>query len=277
MRKPIRVYYFTKTVHGLENIRRRRLKIARISELNDPFELLQVASRNPKTRGKYQYVKRGLNEYMGLLCFSESWHNPVQWSHYAESHRGVCLGFDVAPTAGMKKVRYIADRIPPKLMAMKAEGPEAAAHMLDLLTLKFDHWQYEQEHRLFVGIGDKHDEHGLFFYDFDAAVRLREVIVGALSEISAEQVAEALGNLAPKVVVRKGRLAFKTFEVVSQRNQDLWRPSRRRIGLREPTLEALVDRALQRKDFSMPRELIEPHKGAKRFARHKSGKFTTSD
>jgi hypothetical protein len=40
----MRVYHFTKAVHGLEAIRRRRLKIARISELNDPFEFLQVAA-----------------------------------------------------------------------------------------------------------------------------------------------------------------------------------------------------------------------------------------
>lgn len=146
----MRVYHFTKAGHGLEAIRRRRLKIARISELNDPFEFLQVASRDPKTRARYQYVKRGLSECMGLLCFSENWSNPVQWSHYADSHRGICLGFDIAPSAEMRKVRYVRNRIPPNLRAMKAMGSEAVAHMLDLLTIKFKHWQYEQEHRLFV-------------------------------------------------------------------------------------------------------------------------------
>ena len=87
----MRVYHFINAKFGLQAIRRRRLKIARISELNDPFEFLQVASKNPKTRARYQYVKRALSEYMGLLCFSENWRNPVQWSHYAESHRGICL------------------------------------------------------------------------------------------------------------------------------------------------------------------------------------------
>jgi hypothetical protein len=86
---------------GLQAIRRQRLKIARITELNDPFEFLQVASANPKTRARYQYVKRALSAYMGLLCFSESWRNPVQWSHYAQSHKGVCLGFDIAPSTGI--------------------------------------------------------------------------------------------------------------------------------------------------------------------------------
>ena len=151
----MRVYHFTKAVHGLEAIRRRRLKLARISELNDPFEFLQVALRSPKTRARYQYVKRALSEYMGLLCFSENWRNPVQWSHYAESHRGICLGFDVAPSAEMRKVRYVENRISPNLRAMKAEGDAAVNHMLELLTLKFKHWEYEQEHRLFVRLNEK--------------------------------------------------------------------------------------------------------------------------
>ena len=130
----MRVYHFTKAVYGLEAIRRRRLKIARISELNDPFEFLQVASRNPKTRARYQYVKRALSEYMGLLCFSENWSNPVQWSHYANSHCGICLGFDVVSSAEMQKVRYVKNRIRPNLRAMKAMGDAAVAHMLDHLT-----------------------------------------------------------------------------------------------------------------------------------------------
>lgn len=162
----MRVYHFTKAAHGLDAIRRRRLKIARISELNDPFEFLQVASTNPKTRGRYQYVKRALSEYMGLLCFSANWSNPVQWSHYAESHRGICLGFDVSSSADIRKVRYVKNRIPSNLRAMKVMGPDAVARMLDLLTVKFDHWSYEQEHRLFVRLDDREDETGLYFFDF---------------------------------------------------------------------------------------------------------------
>jgi hypothetical protein len=255
----MRVYHFTKAVHGLEAIRRRRLKIARISELNDPFEFLQVASRDPKTRGRYQYLKRSLSEYMGLLCFSENWRNPVQWSHYAESHQGICLGFDVAPSAEMRKVRYVPSRISPNVRAMRTMGPEAVAHMLDLLTLKFEHWQYEQEHRLFVRLEDKEEKTGLYFFEFGASpqLKLRQIIVGAQSKISSEDVAEALGDLAPNVAACKARLAFRTFEVVKQRNQDLWRPSRRRIGLRQPTLEALIDLALQREDFAAARKLVE--------------------
>jgi hypothetical protein len=258
----MRVYHFLNSKYGPEAITRRRLKLARISELNDPFEFLQVSSRNPRTRARYQYLKRALSEYMGLLCFSANWRNPVQWGHYAESHRGVCLGFEISPAAGLVKVRYVKKRIAPKLRVMRKMGPSAVEHMLDLLATKFEHWRYEQEHRLFVQLADKDEESGLYFYDFGNSehVKLREVIVGAQSQITVEQVATALGGLAPDVTAHKARLAFRTFEVVKRRDQDSWRPSRHRVGLREPSFEALVDRALQEEDFSALRGRAEIRK-----------------
>jgi hypothetical protein len=118
----MRVYHFMKGVYGLDAIRHRRLKIARIVELNDPFEFLQVASVNPRTRARYQYVKRALSEYMGLLCFSENWSSPVQWGHYADSHRGICLGFDVGKSAEMKEIRYVKSRIAPESTRYEVDG-----------------------------------------------------------------------------------------------------------------------------------------------------------
>lgn len=243
----MRLYHFMNAKYGLQAIRRQRLKIARINELNDPFEFLQVTSRNPKTRARYQYVKRALAEYMGLLCFSEGWRNPVQWSHYAQKHQGVCLGFDIAPSTGVRKVQYVKDRILPNLKAMRKDGPDAVAHMLELLTIKFEHWHYEQEHRLFVELKDKDPKSGLYFFDFKSHPDfiLREIIVGANSEISPEQVSRALGRRTGDVKAHKARLAFRTFEVVEQRRQDLWRPSRKRVGLREPSFEALAEKALR--------------------------------
>jgi hypothetical protein len=35
----MRVYYFVPANYGLENIIKQRVKIARLNELNDPFEL----------------------------------------------------------------------------------------------------------------------------------------------------------------------------------------------------------------------------------------------
>jgi hypothetical protein len=100
------------------------LKLALIDSLNDPFEFLGVASRDSNVRRQYRFLKDGFARYMGLLCFSENWRNPVQWSHYAERHRGICLGFDVSPTVELRKVVYVDERLKPSRSAMSRWWPE---------------------------------------------------------------------------------------------------------------------------------------------------------
>jgi hypothetical protein len=64
----MRIYHFLKAEHGLDDIRQRRLKLAMIDRLNDPFEFLGVASKDSKVRRQYRSLKDGLAKYMGLHC-----------------------------------------------------------------------------------------------------------------------------------------------------------------------------------------------------------------
>jgi hypothetical protein len=215
----MRLYHFLNAEYGLLNIRHRRLKIGRINVLNDPFEFLGVATKSASLRRRYQRLKDGLDNYMGLVCFSANWNNPVQWGHYADRHRGVCLGFEVSAQA--HKVTYVSERLPARPSAMKSEGPRAEAHVTEILTTKFEHWSYENEYRLFPQLKDQ-DPSGHYFIDFDDQVALREVIVGHRSTISRNDILQALGSLQPQVTSYKARLAFRSFNVVRQRNDRLW-------------------------------------------------------
>jgi len=89
----MRVYHFINRKYGLQALRRKRLKVSLIDQLNDPFELLGIASHNPDERQAFADVKTGLARYSGILCFSSKWSNPVQWSHYGDRHKGLCLVF----------------------------------------------------------------------------------------------------------------------------------------------------------------------------------------
>jgi hypothetical protein len=217
----MRVYHFTKACFGLESLQRKRLKIATIQELNDPFELLCVASKDREIRANYEKLKQGLADYMGFLCFSKSWSNPVQWSHYAEQHRGLCLGFDVPPTADLKKVRYVRRRLKPNLDAMESDGPAAEAHIKDVIATKFSHWRYEQEYRLFIRLDERDEATGFYFFEFGDVLQLREVIVGANSNISRDELAPYL-TAYQDVKAVKARLAFRSFRVVTQRSVNQW-------------------------------------------------------
>lgn len=84
----VRLYHFLPAVHALDDIRKRRIKIAEIDQLNDPFELWCVAQDNRELRERLRDYKRTMDDRYGMPCFCRSWSNPLLWSHYAEKHRG---------------------------------------------------------------------------------------------------------------------------------------------------------------------------------------------
>lgn len=210
----MRVFHFRNAKNGLKSLKEKRLKIARIIELNDPFEFLGADLSNPEFRKAMNMAKKQISKTTGILCFSRNWRNPVQWSHYAEKHKGICMGFEI-PKRLLARVDYVDERLPYRnVIDMEL--------MKKFLTTKFSHWSYEEEYRLFISLDKNKDENGLYFSDFSNDTRLKQVIVGVRSSLSRKQVSEALGNLRHDVEVFKARPAFKSFEVVRNKNEKLW-------------------------------------------------------
>lgn len=217
----MRVYHFVDAKYGLQNLQRRRLKISQIDRLNDPFELIGIASKDRSIRAAFERTKAELASKRGMLCFSQAWNNPVQWNHYADRHRGLCLGFEV-PRVYLARVSYTEKRLVPD-KALKGTYAEREAFMLQVLTTKFIHWQYEKEWRCFVGLDEDEREEstGPYFRSFSEKLALREVIIGACSNVSRREVREALGGIGSGVSLTNARLAFQTFSVVTQLNEKL--------------------------------------------------------
>jgi hypothetical protein len=208
----MRLFYFVNEEYGLKDIRERRIKIARIAQLNDPFEFLGADLSDRDRRASLSRTKVALSEKHGLLCFAKSWHNPVQWTHYADNHRGLCLGFDI-PDHLPRQVSYVNSRF---------NWPSVIdeSFMVQLLFTKFSHWSYEDEYRLYTTLEDC--ENGLYYYNFGDTLTLKQVIVGGASSITRAQLADALGSLAESVETFKARAAFKSFRVVRNKNARLW-------------------------------------------------------
>jgi hypothetical protein len=208
----MRVYHFINSEYGLKDLRERRLKISRIMELNDPFEFLGADLSNREFRKAMKATKKALSKTRGILCFSANWINPVQWTHYADRHRGICLGFDI-PDDHLSKVDYVPERL-------SANGKITEDLMLKFLTTKFIHWAYEEEYRLFLAL--EQEENGLFYVDFSEDIKLSQLIIGAHSSVTRAEVKEALGEDMAGVEVFKARAAFRRFEIVRNRNEKLW-------------------------------------------------------
>ncbi|WP_205123629.1 DUF2971 domain-containing protein [Cognatilysobacter lacus] len=197
---------------GLKDLREKRLKISRVAQLNDPFELLAVDLAKAENRKLIKAWKGTFGNRHGLVCFSRSWRNPVQWSHYADKHKGICLGFDVADHLP-RQVAYVTSRF-----NWPIEIDEIFSGQL--LFTKFAHWSYEDEFRIFTTLEDPEDD--LHYMNFSNDLVLRQVIVGSESSITRSAVADALGPSLTGVEVFKARPPFRSFRVVRNKDASLW-------------------------------------------------------
>jgi hypothetical protein len=153
--------------------------------------------------------KAQMSQRFGMLCFCREWHNPVLWSHYADKHAGMWLGFDV-PASAVKPVKY-------KFRRSQLRSPLTTDDADELLYTKYRDWRYERELRSWFELRDRDPASGLYFYDLNEQIRLREVIVGPLCRATKARILAALDGYDTRVRIVKGRLAFKTFRVVQDR------------------------------------------------------------
>lgn len=205
----MKVYHFLPGDYALDDIIKHRLKLSEIEKLNDPFELWCTAQGNRDLRRVLRKWKSEMSTKYGMLCFCSHWKNPVLWSHYADRHRGICLGFDI-PDNSITAVRYVASRTP-------LPFPPKEATMQKLLFTKYRDWSYEEEWRGWFRLDIRDEASRLFFYNFDDQIRLREVIVGPLCEIPKCKLEAATAGYLEPVQIVKARLAFTTFQVVKNK------------------------------------------------------------
>jgi hypothetical protein len=204
----MRLYHYLSATHALSDIKNHRIKIAEISDLNDPFELMCFAQPNRTHRWLIGSTKTELGKDKGLICFSRTWRSPLMWSHYSDKHRGMCLGFDVRDDL-VAPVNYVMHR--PRFP--RNPTPHTA---FTLAYTKFYGWSYEEEYRGWVTLDQKDGDH--YFYRFDEKMQLREVIVGPYCEVTDSTIKSLLITYRRRSVsIVKARPAFNAFEIVRQR------------------------------------------------------------
>lgn len=222
----MRVYHFLSTKHGLDDLKRRRLKVAEFKDLNDPFELLSVELSDRAARRRFAaWREKALAEY-GVLCFSTSWRGPILWSHYADRHKGLCFGFDV-PDSLLLPVTYLKSRSPFGDLLPPASGTDREPGTL--FFTKFEHWHYEDEFRRVVRLDEAVRQGGLYFWPFGWDLKLMEVVAGPRCSVEKSHLRSSLDDQDREVTLTKARLAFRDFEVVTQQ-RGFTTPRRRRTS-----------------------------------------------
>lgn len=134
------------------------LRFTQPSAFNDPFDCLPSYSFLPNSLmpqnsgyGELASLFMGIenetvnfNDDHTVFCMSEDWNSILMWAHYADSHKGFVVGFDVShpffalgEPYGTKKVIYCSNR--PKFTSVKIS---------EELYYKLNVWEYEKEWRL---------------------------------------------------------------------------------------------------------------------------------
>jgi hypothetical protein len=218
----MRLYRFLKASYGLMSLRDRRLRIGRIEELNDDFEFIGLALGEKEDRLALRGMRRHMDSKSGVLCMSKNWDSPLMWAHYADSHKGIVLGFDV-PERAFYKVDYVKDR--PRLadLGLSALDDITPEQIKTLTRTKAAGWTYEQEYRAFLALdrGELIDGKIHHFLPFSNRLRLRQVIVGSRFEQSRQVVAEAVQEQGVEIFMARG--SFEEFRVVRQLQDSLWK------------------------------------------------------
>jgi len=214
----MRVYKFYPAKWGLEALLKQRLKVSPIDELNDPFEYLSLDLGDKRVRAWATLFRQKVSQDKGIISFSKNWHQPLMWAHYAESHRGLALGFDV-PDSLLFKINYVENRIKPD-RDIDRNSDEMLGLIQKLLTTKHKEWSYEDEYRLVRQLDHCVSEGDKFFAAFDEKTVLKEVILGARYETSnSGQLSSELKSEG--VTFQTARAEFMGFQMTPQRSAKL--------------------------------------------------------
>jgi hypothetical protein len=226
---PMRVYKFLQAAHGVDSIARKRLKVSRINELNDPFEFLAADLSVPWKRVAFENYKNDLHHEYGLVSFSIHSNNPLLWGHYAGSHTGIALGFDV-PDDVLVPVSYTDTRF-------RGVFDEASRSIIDIpkirnkiLGTKFSDWKYEKEKRIFLKLEETYEELGLKFIEFSKNLDLKEIIIGANSSLNTTHLMEKFGFSVNEVYIKKYKLGSREFKLVEDKGGRLPKSSSVKSG-----------------------------------------------
>lgn len=143
---------------GVIALRSRTVRFTQPGDLNDPLEarlgLVQTMSgrRKPLTLEQAETRYKRYDRNWGVLCLSEIHDSLLMWAHYADSHRGFVVAFDMTHSYFKKlnrpvRVRYARHR------PMLTPKTTAADSLIQELTTKRLDWRYEREWRILSTLG----------------------------------------------------------------------------------------------------------------------------
>lgn len=112
-------------------------------------------------------IRKSIDEHFLITCFSETYDNQLMWAHYADSHRGICVEYDLSKIDDIE-INYIKlNLLPVKYCKARpqipiqtdrinqyhykvSEGNYTISDQYRFLLTKSMDWKYEREWRIIL-------------------------------------------------------------------------------------------------------------------------------
>lgn len=147
------VYHFISAEFALKALRDRRLKIARLNELNNPLEFCAADFAASDDKNRLEAFRYQMNQRFGVVCFTENYDDPVLWGRYADGHRGVALVFEI-PDNDAIRMNYRSENLARDVATVMRRGGFAESDLSQWVSNQFPSLHYENEIRMVCTLSD---------------------------------------------------------------------------------------------------------------------------
>ena len=146
MEKPEIVYrYRSAEPREIDAILNGQIWLSSPTEFDDPWDCAMSPRLEALPKEAVSMIER-----LRIACFTTRNDNTRMWSHYADKHNGLCIGYSTCGASlnswDIYKVRYVGE-IPTNKALSSYDGPDAYNTFRDLVTSKSGDWDDQDEWR----------------------------------------------------------------------------------------------------------------------------------
>ena len=205
----MRLYHILSAKYAKSDLLRKRLRVSRFHELNDPFECYPFES----IHAIQEKEKDDITKVLGLLCFSSTYSDPATWAHYGDRHCGICLGFDVVDLSPFE-VNYLENRLSSPIGSTPTPEEWLNNTVIPFVTTKAKSWGYEKEYRVITNLSEciQCGEH--YFWPLSNTLALKEVILGYSFQGSQARIRGLVNRISSDIPLFRAALSETKFEMV---------------------------------------------------------------
>ena len=156
--------YFSFNENALSCLINNELWVSAPNQFNDPFDSLLTLDFN---NSEIQSLFEAYLQKKAVCCFSRNKTNILMWSHYADHHKGFCIGIDwpeLEKSELLSEVNYSENFLNLDIDRFLNLGEDCKINKEweRLLTHKYKDWVYEDEVRLILELNDPSNKGKLF-------------------------------------------------------------------------------------------------------------------